>query len=121
MGMRCWRIWRAGRERLDRPSPRPIPHPLVPAVGEAVVKMIRFKGEEYLFGGESLDEDGFIGTKEAFESGIASYAYYFPSRGVLRHGTAIGTREDIEILGEANVTPNDEALMNVLTHPSWDS
>jgi hypothetical protein len=74
------------------------------------VKTIRFKGEEYLFGGDSLDEDGFIAKREDYENGVCSYAHYFPDRGVLRFREKIGERADIEIIGDG-----DDAEMNVGT------
>ena len=66
------------------------------------MKNIRFKGQPYLFGGNSLDEDGFIATPEQYKNFEVSYAHYFPSSGVLRFQEKIGDREDIEILDNAH-------------------
>jgi len=83
------------------------------------MKNIRFKGEEYLFDGDSLDEEGFIAKREDFENGICSFAHYFPDQGVMRFGDQIGTRADIEILGDAHAEIDGDAIANVLFHPSW--
>jgi hypothetical protein len=85
------------------------------------MKTIRFKGTEYLFGGESLEESGFIAKQEDYENGICSYAHYFPEQGVMRFQEQIGTREDIEIVSDAMVDVKDplDSILNVLTHPSW--
>lgn len=80
------------------------------------MKAIKFKGEEYLFGGDSLDEDGFIAKREDYEKGIVSYAHYFPDRGVLRFMRKIGDREEIEVIGEGEADVQiGEALTNMLT------
>ena len=82
------------------------------------MKNIKFQDEEYLFGGDSLDESGFIAKREVFENGECSYAHYYPDQGVMRFQERIGGREDIEILGNATVGEPD--LLNMLTHPSWE-
>jgi hypothetical protein len=80
-----------------------------------VMKTIKFNGEEYLFGGDSLDESDFIAKVEDYENGACSYAHYFPERGVLRFGQQIGTRDDIEIISDCDVEPNlDVALLNMV-------
>jgi hypothetical protein len=80
------------------------------------MKTIKFKGEEYLFGGDSLDEDGFIAKREDYENGVCSYAHYFPDRGVLRFMQKIGERDDIEVIGDGEADVNfGEAITNMLT------
>ena len=85
------------------------------------MKNIKFKGEEYLFGGNSLDEDGFIAKREAFEAGVVSFAHYSVEQGVMRYKQRIGSRNDIEIISDAddNAPVSVERLINILTHPSW--
>lgn len=84
------------------------------------MKTVKFRGEIYLFGGESLDEGGFIATREAYENGLASYAHYLPDIGIFRYGEKIGERSDLEIVGETNTEVDFKtALVNILTHPSW--
>jgi hypothetical protein len=81
------------------------------------MKSIRFKGREYLFSGNALDEKGFIATRTQFENGHPSYAHYYPDNGVLRFGEKIGDREDIEILGDAEAGMKPGALLNMLNWP----
>ena len=81
------------------------------------MKGIRFKGREYLFSGNSLDEKGFIATRTQFENGHCSYAHFYPGEGVLRFGEKIGDREDIEILGDAEAGMKPGALLNMLNWP----
>lgn len=59
---------------------------------------IEFQGQKYLFGGDSLDEDGFIATEDQYLHFKESFAHYFPGFGVAQHNTYIGGREDITIL-----------------------
>ena len=59
------------------------------------MKTILFKSQEYLFGGDSLNESGFIATKEQFDNFQESFAHYFPEVGVLRYGQKIGEAKDI--------------------------
>jgi hypothetical protein len=89
------------------------------------MKLVRFKGVEYLFGGESLDQDGFVATREQYESGEASFAHWFLDRGLMQHGKKIGSREDLELIGEAEAQCGGNyplgAIVNILTHPSWNA
>jgi len=78
------------------------------------MKEILFKGKKYLFGGESLDENGFIATKYQYENFLCSFAHYYSDKGVNRFGEFIGTRKDIKILGEKDIKPNPKAMKRML-------
>lgn len=85
------------------------------------MKLIRFKGKEYIFSGDSLDEDGFVAEREAYRNGEPSFAHWVPEKGLLRFGDKVGGREDIEILGDAvDQISGENALDNILFHPGWD-
>ena len=82
---------------------------------------IRFQGNDYIFVGERGETQGPIATPEAFARGECSYAHLFSDGRVLRFQEQIGTRADIEWLGEdVEVAPKADVLLNMLTHPSWD-
>lgn len=80
------------------------------------MKTITFKGEEYVFGADSLDEPGFIAKRKDFEQGRCSFAHYFPDeRGVMRLHKQIGSRKDIQITGDSDVAPGGiRAMLNML-------
>lgn len=65
------------------------------------MKRILFKGKEFLFGGDSLEESGVIASREEFENFTISYAYYLRGCGVMRFNRKIGEKEDIQIIGDA--------------------
>lgn len=80
-----------------------------------------FQGQEYiLVNSTGNDREGAITTAEWFENGEASYAHLFGDGTIMRFQEVIGTREDIEWLGQVEVEPKAEALFNTLTHPSWE-
>lgn len=89
---------------------------------------ITFKGEPYLFVGDSLEDSGAIATMKAFVAGEVSFAHYYPDGEgrVLRYGDQIGTRADLVVLGPAEdpeMTFGDllGALDNMLGgDPGWD-
>lgn len=80
------------------------------------MKLIKFEGQEYVFGGDSLNESGFIATKEQFENYQCPFAHYFPGRGVMQHGERIGGWRDIKILGnyEDDVPITPERIANLV-------
>lgn len=88
------------------------------------MKIVSFKGQEYLFGGDSLDEGGFVATREQYETGECSFAHWFPDRGLLRYCEKIGSREDLAIIGDTDAVCGGDnflgALKNIVSHPSWD-
>lgn len=61
---------------------------------------IKFKGEDYVFVGDSELMNGAIATKEDFESFNPSYAHLYEDGVVRRFGNPIGTKEDIKVLEE---------------------
>lgn len=82
------------------------------------MKRIKFRGEEYLFGGDSLDESGFISKQEDFQNGRVSFAHYFPGQGVMRFREQIGRREDIQILGDGEAEIDfSEVVNNMVLDP----
>lgn len=69
-------------------------------------KKIRFQGQEFFLIG------GAIATKEQYENGKCSYAHLMPNGEILRFGVQIGSRKDIEFLGEEELNPR---LVNIIT------
>ncbi len=66
----------------------------------AKFNVIRFKGRKYLLIG-SLD-DGAIATAKQYANGDCSYAYLMPDGKIMRYNEQIGTRDDLEFLGETD-------------------
>lgn len=62
---------------------------------------IKFKGMEFVFVGYDLTE-GAIALREDYENFRPSFAHLFPNGEIRRHGSLIGSREDIEILGKTD-------------------
>lgn len=81
-------------------------------------RKIRFQGEEYLFiGGENYAA---LTTAERYSNGVSSYAHLFPNGQIKRYGEVIGTKEEIEFLGEAELPDMTiGGVVNLLSHPSW--
>ena len=75
---------------------------------------IRFKGCEYLFTGDSLDEDGALTTEERYAAGEESYAHCFSHGAVMRYGKQIEYLEDVEVVGPVEVPTPDEAACSRL-------
>lgn len=65
---------------------------------------IKFKEKKYLLIG-SLKEGGAITTEKSYTEGLVSFAHLFRNGKIYRFQTLIGTKDDITILGEKNVTP----------------
>mgnify|MGYP001571222658 CR=1 FL=1 len=78
---------------------------------------IKLYGERYLLIGDR--HEGAITTEHAFRHGFASFAHLMPDGRIMQRGQQIGTRTDIEEVGEIEVVPDDDAFSNVLVHPSW--
>lgn len=82
-------------------------------------KIIRFQDEIYLL----IDEGEFCGpiTKEKdFISGKPSYAHLYKNGNILRFGEKIGTREDIEIIGEKQIRiPDIFATLSTILTEDW--
>ena len=84
------------------------------------MKLIKFKGKQYLFVGESLDESAPIATKKQYQNGLCSYAHYYPNEGISRFGIKIGECSDIQVLKDVEVKPNlPKAFFNILESPTW--
>lgn len=83
------------------------------------MKRIRFKGTEYLFKGDSLDESGFIATRNQYENAQTSFAHYYPGLGIMRFNEKIGSAEDIEIIGDANISMDPDAAENMMDRRSF--
>lgn len=75
------------------------------------VKKIRFQGSEFYLIGET---EGAIATKEQYEGGLCSFAHLTPNGEVMRFGTQIGTRNDIEFLGDAELQPSTEGVVSLI-------
>ena len=78
-------------------------------------KIIKFQGEIYLLIDEGKGH-GAIAKEEDFIHGRCSYAHLFEDGTIMRFGEQIGTKDDIEIIGEKEVEVPDvgEALYNTL-------
>ena len=79
---------------------------------------IRFQGSEYLLIDCYEKGGGAITTQESFSNGECSFAHLVEDGRVMRFGTQIGSKEDIEFLGEAEDI-GEPNVWNMLTHPSW--
>ena len=77
------------------------------------VLRIRFQGTDYVLVG-TLAEGGPIALEDDFRRGRVSYAHLYADGNISRYATSIGTRADIEVLGEADVTPADTAFEEML-------
>lgn len=71
------------------------------------MKTIRFQGREYLFCGMDLNEGGSITTPEAYKAFDVSYAHLKTDGKVWRFGDTIGSKEEIEIIGDAKPEESD--------------
>ncbi len=71
-------------------------------------KWIHFQGEKYL-----LVENA-ITTEEAFINGEMGYAHIGEDNLVRRFGGVIGSRDEIEILGDADIRMSIEGVFNML-------
>jgi hypothetical protein len=81
---------------------------------------IRFQGNEYLFIGTSLDEDGAIATAEDYAAGKCSYAHLMEDGRIMRFRQQIGIRSDIEVIGRDTTEITVEGQANTL-FGSWPS
>ncbi len=89
--------------------------------------MVTFQGVAYLFVGESLDESGALATPDAYRTGRASFACYFPDGDgrIMRYGATIGTRADLAVIGPAvdmTLTPDEVAAAfgNLMSDEGWE-
>ena len=79
------------------------------------MKKIKFKGEEYIFGGDDLDEGHFIATEDQYMSGKISFAHLCLDGRIIRFKKVIGDRSDIEVLEEGiEIIPSEGAFSNLL-------
>ena len=65
----------------------------------------------YLIG--SLETGGAIATKRQYENGELSFAHLMADGEIKRFNRVIGRREDIKIIGEADLSQKDGALERV--------
>jgi len=70
---------------------------------------IRFKSRIYYLIGD-MQEGGAIATKRQYENGLMSYVHLFSDGRIMRFGEAIGRKEDITILGTAELKPKVSVL-----------
>jgi hypothetical protein len=61
---------------------------------------VRFQGEEYIICGGTVESGGAIATPEQYRSFSPSYAHLLSDGRILRLGQQIGTRDDLEVLGD---------------------
>ncbi len=81
---------------------------------------IKFQGSEYVFTGESLDEDGAIAKQDDYENGRLGFAHLMTDGNVFRHGEVVGHRDDIEIIGSCDPKVDINSLRGILFDPSWN-
>lgn len=72
------------------------------------LKYIEFQGQKYLLVGDA------IATIEAFQNGQIGYAHVGEDGFIRRYGGIIGTKDDIEILGEVDIEMTVEGIANLL-------
>jgi hypothetical protein len=71
--------------------------------------VIKFQDRQYLLDG-TLEEGGPIATPKQMANFQTSYAYLFSDGIVKRYRKQIGTREDITIIGESDITPGCRSM-----------
>jgi hypothetical protein len=69
------------------------------------IQKIKFQGNEYLLVGET---SGAIATEEQYSGFAPSFAHLFPDGRIMRYGTQIGTRADVEFLGPVDAEKTRE-------------
>ena len=77
------------------------------------MKRILFKGKPYLLVG-TLTDGGAIATEAQFREGEVSYAHLYATGDVIRFGARIGSRDDIDVLGDCDIEQSPQALGRVL-------
>ena len=76
---------------------------------------IRFANQEFILVGGDLARGGAITTPEDYAAFQPSFAHLFEDGTIMRYHQQIGTREDIEVLGECEVLPTKEGVVRGLT------
>ena len=80
---------------------------------------IRLDNQEFLLLG-TLAGGGAIATEEQYKHGRVSYAHLYSDGTIMRFHEAIGTRADIEVLGEVPTPqPAADAWENILSDEEW--
>ena len=79
----------------------------------AVLRIV-FCGEEYVLVG-NMESGGAIAKRDDYENFRPSYAHLYPDGTIWCRHETIGRREDIEVLGESDAKPTDEAVTEMLT------
>ena len=78
-----------------------------------MIEKILFKGQEFL-----LIESDTIAKEDNYKHGRISYAHIQPNGRIMRFGTEIGTRSDIEVLeSDVSVEFSEDALKNLIEDP----
>jgi len=80
--------------------------------------VVIFHGNPYLLIGD-LDEGGPIVTKDDFEHGRCSYALLCRTGEIKRFHEIIGRKEDLEVIGDCEAEAGIDALIGMLSDPSW--
>ena len=75
---------------------------------------IRFQNKDFVFTGEDLEAGGAITTLDDYENGRRSYAYLCESGKIKRFNQVIGSREDIEIVGECEPNVGIHSFIGLL-------
>ena len=86
-----------------------------PPRGAPTVLRVRFRGQDYLLVGD-LAAGGPIATVEEYTTFQPCHAWLDAAGRVLRHAQQIGTREDLEVLGEWAGEPTPEGVAAALRH-----
>ena len=78
------------------------------------MKKIKFQGKEWLM------VENAITTKEWYEAGIVSYAHLCENGDIKRYGTVVGTKDDIEFIGDvSDIEMGADGIGNLLTGRGW--
>ena len=75
---------------------------------------IRFQNKDFVFTGEVLEAGGAITTLDDYENGRRSYAYLCESGKIKRFNQVIGSRDDIEIVGECEPNVGTHSFVGLL-------
>ena len=79
-----------------------------------MLQYIKFQGDTFV-----LTEGGAIATENQYKNGLCGYAHLYDGL-IKRHGEIIGTKDDIETLGAANIEIDiAEAISNIFSGNGW--
>jgi len=85
-----------------------------------IFPVVRFQNQEFLICG-SLEQGGPIATREQYANGSPSFAHLFANGVIMRLQEVIGSRKDLEIIGEEEEpeVSDDGVMLKLLIGDGW--